>query len=107
MINVYQNILDKKDSQLKPFFSNIDQIEKIDNLKIHIKTKEPDPQLNQKINALLISKENNMGTGPYKLQAFSKIDGLVLEAYTNYWGDLPQIRNVVFQSIQSKNERLK
>lgn len=60
VIRVYNEVMNQADSQLKPFFVDIAKIEKIDKYKIRVTTKKPAPQLNQKINALLISKAQNI-----------------------------------------------
>lgn len=61
--------------------------------------------MNQKINSLLIAKEGYIGTGPYRFVSFDSKEGLKMQAFENYWGNLPLYRNVIFKTLESKNER--
>ena len=105
VINFYEKVITAEESQLKPFFNNIEKIEKIDDYKISVKTKQPAPLLNQKLNYLLIGKGNNIGTGNYKYVSFDEKEGLILEAFDDYWGELPYFKKAIFKTIKSKHER--
>lgn len=62
VIATYQKLVNQEDANIPAYLAHVESIEKIDDHKIVIKTNEPDPLLNQKINSLLISKENYVGT---------------------------------------------
>ncbi len=106
VVEVFEQLSGREDSQIPSYLKHIESIEKIDTHKIVIRTEKPDPLLNQKINSLLIAKDDYIGTGPYSFLAFDKKNGLNLKAYEDYWGDLPLYRNVVFKAISSKNSRV-
>lgn len=101
----YEQMISREDSQLKVFFSNIREIEKINNYKIRIKTHKPAPLINQILNSLLIFKDNYIGTGPYHFVELTETD-FKLTVFEDYWGDLPAFRNAVFKTIPSKNTRI-
>jgi peptide/nickel transport system substrate-binding protein len=50
--------------------------------------------------------ENPVGTGPYKFVKWNKGESIVLEANPDYWGDAPQIKNVVFRFIADNSARV-
>lgn len=62
VIATYQKLINQEDSQIPSYLAHVESIKKIDDYKIVVKTNEPDPLLNQKMNSLLIAKANNIGT---------------------------------------------
>ncbi len=49
---------------------------------------------------------NPVGTGPYKLKAWTSGSEIALEAYSGYWGDQPATPNVVFRWSPEAAQRL-
>jgi len=106
VVETYQRLVSVEITQIPSYLKHIESILKKDDYTIEVKTDEPDPLLNQKINSLLIVKDDYIGTGPYRFVSFDDQNGLQLSAFEDYWGDLPQYRNAVFKTIKSKNIRV-
>lgn len=106
VITNYQERIKKNPTKIPAYLSNIKTIEKKNDFTILIKTNTPDPILNQKINSFLIAKENNIGTWPYAFASFDPKNGCLLNAFENYWGDLPVYRHALFETVKSKNTRI-
>ena len=106
VIATYNELVNREESQIPSYLKHIESVEKEGDFKILIKTDEPDPLLNQKMNALLIAKDNYIGTGPYSFVSFDNQAGLQLTAFEDYWGDLPLYREAIFKTISSKNSRI-
>lgn len=106
VIAVFNKLTNQDESKIPSYLKHISSIKKVDTYKIIIKTDEPDPLLNQKMNALLIAKDNYVGTGPYKFISFDEKKGLIMQSFEDYWGQLPRYRNVVFKTIIGKNDRI-
>lgn len=52
------------------------------------------------------TSENPVGTGPYKFVSWTKSDNVKLEAFEDYWGDAPAIKNVIFKVIPENATRV-
>lgn len=50
--------------------------------------------------------ENPVGTGPYKFKESIKGEKVVLEVYEDYWGEKPDVEEVVFRFIPEDSTRL-
>ncbi|TVR61595.1 MAG: glutathione ABC transporter substrate-binding protein [Spirochaetaceae bacterium] len=50
--------------------------------------------------------ENPVGTGPYTMDRWSRGDSIRLSLNENYWGDTPQIPNLVFNFIPEESARI-
>lgn len=101
--------------------SSIDSMEKVDDLTIRIKTKEPAPALIEDIGRVFIiskaaaegmtSEDFNagkatVGTGPYKFVAFRPGESLTIEAFDGYWGDQPDFKEVEVRFISNDAARV-
>lgn len=94
------------DSPTKDIYSNIDQIEASDQFEVTFTLKEPNPFFLYDLsdNHALILKTNSqdpgsdfIGTGPFKLVAYSPEDRLVVEANEDYFrSDRPKLEKVEF-----------
>ncbi|WP_336055116.1 ABC transporter substrate-binding protein [Nitratireductor sp. CH_MIT9313-5] len=101
--------------------SSIDSMEKVDDLTIRIKTKEPAPSLIEDIGRVFIisksaaegktsedfnSGDATVGTGPYKFVSFKPGESLSIEAFDGYWGDQPEFREVEVRFISNDAARV-
>jgi peptide/nickel transport system substrate-binding protein len=111
VIASFDRAMKNKESELKDLLSTIKSVEKIDDLKVRITTKEPDPILtNRIINVLMFPSEKKdfkipVGTGPY--QHISYIDKeMKLKRHEDYWGDVPHYGFVTMKTIPNRFDRL-
>jgi len=97
-------------SELKSVFANIDQIQKIDDYRLDIKTLSPDPLFLNKIAQIFILNSENYtegisnGTGAYKLISNTPTQ-TELEAFEDYWGGKSEIKKASFQAIDNSVTR--
>lgn len=102
--------LTDQDSQLDSLLSNILSIDKVEDYKIRIVTKVPDPLiLNKLINVYIFPSEyenfdSPVGTGPYVLSSYDG-EKMVLSAFGSYWGDVPKYMNVELLAIEDPDRR--
>ncbi|MFC1809930.1 ABC transporter substrate-binding protein [Patescibacteria group bacterium] len=98
-------------SELKDLLQSIEEVEKIDDLKIRFHTKEPDPILVNRIATVLIFPSEQtkfdkpVGTAPYKYSAEQENE-LALERFDEYWNGLPYYKYVFIQTIENRFSRL-
>lgn len=87
-------------------FSNIASIEKTDDKTVTITLKESDPDFMSyiaSVKAAITPKDqtdsdtNPIGTGPYKFVSRSVQENIVMEKFSDYWGDDAYIDNVTFK----------
>lgn len=96
----------------------IDQLKKIDDNTLELKTKKPfAPLLRYLAKVMIIDKkyvesvgddEMNLkpiGTGPYKVVEWVKEDHITMKANNDYWKGKPDIQNVVFRPISNEATR--
>lgn len=101
--------------------SSIDTMDKIDDLTVRIRTKEPAPALIEDIGRVFIiskaasegksSEDFNagtatVGTGPYKFVSFKPGESLTIEAFDGYWGDKPDFNEVEVRFISNDAARV-
>ncbi len=107
----------KKGFYGKRYLSNVAGVKIINDYTVELKTKKPDPVLVNKLSQVWIFNKNyrqkngtilSIGTGPYKLESWDK-DGkkVVLIRNDNYWGKLPKVKEVVWESFNRDADRLK
>jgi peptide/nickel transport system substrate-binding protein len=114
---------DKVPNSPAPFsdmVSSVESVEKIDDHKIRIKTKAPNPALMEQIGRVFIiskkaaenatlddfnSGKATIGTGPYQFVSWKPAESLTLKAYPNYWGEKPDFENVEFRFIANNAAR--
>lgn len=100
-------------SQISSFLSSIEEIKMLDDLRIQIKTKSPDPILLQRLSMLLIVPSemsgkvgnNPIGTGPYKFNNL-KEGILELSRFNEYWGGATKFENVILIGEINKSDRV-
>ncbi|HEX7005172.1 MAG TPA: ABC transporter substrate-binding protein [Trueperaceae bacterium] len=49
---------------------------------------------------------NMSGTGAYQLQAWNQGESVVVQAFENYWGGAPDIKNVVVEYVDEQSTRI-
>jgi peptide/nickel transport system substrate-binding protein len=90
--------------------------EKVDDLTVNVKTKEPDPVLPSrmywmKIVPIEASKnadfaEKSVGSGPYRFVEWVRGQRIVLEANPSYWGPKPPVERIVYRFVTEPGTRL-
>jgi peptide/nickel transport system substrate-binding protein len=112
--SVLRPLQDETAGDCRSIWANIDDVEVIDNLTVHVKTVAPDPGLLSRMagihmniiapewadeNPDAIAAEALGGTGPYKFVSWAPEEDLVVEANEDYWGDVPSIPRVRMRTI--------
>lgn len=98
-------------SELRNILTNIESIEKIDNLTLCINTKKPDPILLNRISTVLIfSSEKEdfsqpIGTGAYRFISDDN-EKVILSRNNEYWGESPYYEIVEILTIENRFDRL-
>jgi len=95
----------KGGGQIKGLLSTIKEIKVIDDFTVQIITKDPDPLILSKLTKFYLSPQSNIGSGPYKIKEWTKGGILSLEAFPDYWGQLPTYKNADYEVIQNKVQR--
>jgi peptide/nickel transport system substrate-binding protein len=114
---------DKVPNSPAPFsdmVSSVATVEKIDDHKIRVKTKAPNPALMEQIGRVFIiskkaaenatlddfnSGKAAIGTGPYQFVSWKPAESLTLKSYPEYWGEKPDFENVEFRFIANNAAR--
>ncbi len=105
VLDSYNNAQKMDGSQIKSVLSTIKEIKKIDDHTIQVITNEPDPLILSKLTKFHISEPENIGTGPYKINEWTKGSSLSLTAFMDYWGRNPVYRDVSYKVTKNKNQR--
>ncbi|HHT71848.1 MAG TPA: hypothetical protein GX016_09860 [Firmicutes bacterium] len=97
---------------------HFDRCEIVDDYTIRVKTTEPNPTLLEDIFAFGIGDpavyEGNyeaiydvaVGTGPYKFKEWVRDDHFTIVVNEDYWGDVPEIDEIVFRVIPESSTRV-
>lgn len=117
------NRTDKVPNSPAPFtdmVSSVAKVEKIDDHKIRITTKNPNPALLEQLGRVFIiskaaaenatledfnSGKAAIGTGPYQFVEWKPAESLKLKAYDGYWGEKPDYDTVEFRFIANDAAR--
>lgn len=106
-----QTAMTHNTSQLKSLLSNIKKVEKVDDYKIRVFTKSPDPLLLNKLVNVYIFQSNYVdfntpiGTGPYYIKS-SESSNITLERFDSYWGPIPYFKEAYLTAITDPEQRL-
>ena len=105
VINSFNEAKESGGSLVKTVLNNIEEIKPMDNYTVRVTTRDPDPLILSKLTKFFISLPDHVGTGPYKFAEWEKGVRLSLTAFDDYWGRLPDYRNVDYMVVQDKNQR--
>ena len=110
-----------KSSQYGYIFGNIDEstfVKKDDNT-LEFKLKKPDGSFLQALShpgASILNKkyveekgdisQDAMGTGPFKIEDWTKLDSMTLVKNENYWADAPEVDKIILRVIPEASQRL-
>lgn len=95
---------------------SISEIDIVDNYTVDIRTKNPYPNLlNKLLTVYMVSKQyiieaeySNetwpIGTGAYKLVEDSPGEHIILERFDDYWKEKPDIKRVIFKNMNTSKE---
>lgn len=112
---------EERNAPIRPLLENITGVEIIDDYTVHITIAEPDLLLPARLAELYGSmldpayvEENGddyialnpMGTGPYKFVEWVKDDHITLVPNEDYWGEVPQVEEIVFRPIEDNGARV-
>ena len=112
---------DKAKKSNRDILKGVQEIKVIDEYTIQIITKTPFPPLLQNlthIGSVMISPkaidengtkpldQNPIGTGPFKLEKWTKGEGMTLVAFPEYWGKKPAIERITFKVVPEDGTRM-
>lgn len=101
----FERIQKEKPAQLSSILQTIKSVKATDEYTIEIETFEPDPLILSKLTKFFITKSGQVGTGPYKILKWDKGSTLLLNGYTDYWGNLPEYKEVEYKVIRDPRLR--
>lgn len=105
---------DHPDSTVSSLVSKVESVDIVDDGKIRIKTKFPDPLIVNKLTMVYIFPAEKaeqialqpIGTGPYFFKSWDPEEKVLeLERFKNYWGGRPKYDYVSIRTIESKEGR--
>lgn len=99
---------------------DVNNLRKVDDTTIEIKLTVPDSTILKALAhpaASIVSKkdveekkdkfgENPIGTGPFVIENWTKLDSISFKKNENYWGESPAIESLVFRVIPEASQRL-
>ena len=103
------------ESDLKEQIETIASVDVVDDYTIRINTNSPDPVLPARLYMVQMVEpgaaadgleDEAVGTGPYAFVEWVRGDSLTLARNDDYWGDLPQIQDVVFRFLPDDQSRV-
>ena len=106
-------------SPIRGWWTGMTEIKIIDDLTLHITTKEVDPIFDARMTLLSpippkyleeVGSEGfslkPIGSGPYKLVEWRRDESIVLERNADYWGDKPSVEKVTFRVLPENLARV-
>ncbi|MDR9391428.1 MAG: ABC transporter substrate-binding protein [Trueperaceae bacterium] len=107
------------ESEMKTYVGGVTTATAIDDGTVEVETAQADPALPINLsNIALLPKdaveangmqaflENPIGSGPYTFVDWQQDERLELVAYDDYWGDVPEYREVLLRNIPSGSARV-
>ncbi len=86
-------------------FSNIDSVTVIDERTVAVSLKEADPDFLAYMTTAIIPKNNPnpdtnpIGTGPFRYVSRSPQENIIMEKFTDYWGEAAYLDKVTFKIV--------
>jgi peptide/nickel transport system substrate-binding protein len=118
---IWQRTRPQYDGAQGRFFYNFDRVEIVDPLTVRIHTKRPEPLIEVLLSdkcAGIVSKKHHdkvgfekadlspVGAGPYRVVSFKARHQLVLERFSDYWGEKPPLDKITFIHIPEISSRI-
>lgn len=112
---------EERNAPIRPLLENITSVEIVDDFTVHISIASPDLLLPARLAELYGSildpayvQENGddfialnpVGTGPFKFVEWVKDERIVLEVNEDYWGEVPQVQEIIFRPIKDNGARV-
>lgn len=103
------------------YFDTIQSIEVIDPLTVRFETAAPDPVLERRLaskGAHIVPMDyfqevgaegfnfEPVGSGPYRVTEYRPDERVVLEAYENFWGEVPSVTTLTYRVIPEVSARI-
>ena len=118
----FERLMDPKEKKAQQqMLQAVKEIKVIDDTTLQIITKEPSPTLLQSLThnstAIISPKsiddhknksldQNPVGTGPYKLEKWTKGESMTLALFPEYWGKKPTVEILVFKVVPEDATRM-
>ena len=118
----FDRLADEKNKKAnRIYLENLKEVKIIDDYTIQIITKAPMPALLQNLSHISTSiispkaidesetkslDQNPVGTGPFKLEKWTKGESMTLVAAPGYWGKKPAIEKIVFKVAPEDTTRM-
>jgi peptide/nickel transport system substrate-binding protein len=91
--------------QIASAINSVDSVSLLEDGKLQIKTKAPDPLLLSRLTKLFVFKDGHIGTGPYYFEEWLKGERFVAGAYEGYWGAPPNYSKLRYLVKPNRTER--
>lgn len=118
--SILRPLSDQTPGDARSTYATINDVEVVDDYTVQIITGEPDPALLSRLTGFhttIIAPEwagadpeapqtEAAGTGPYQLAEWSEREDLVMEAFPDYWGDVPDIERVRCTVLSEQSTRV-
>ncbi|MFH0837983.1 MAG: ABC transporter substrate-binding protein [Patescibacteria group bacterium] len=105
VVETFEKAKSSTNVQIVAYINSIQDITVMDGHRVIITTHSPDPLLLSKLTKVFISKEDNIGTGPYELDEWVPGDHLSLKAFPDYWGQKPEFQKARYEVVSNRTER--
>lgn len=110
---------DKVNSQIKPEFEEIKDVQAVNDYEVKINLKSPFPPLLDKLTIGIVPKhcldgkdintaefnQKPIGAGPYKFEKWDKGNSITLSKFKDYYGKTGNIDKIVFKFVPDYNVR--
>ncbi len=110
---------DKVNSELKPEFEEVKDVQALSDYEVKITLKKPFPALLDKLTIGLVPKhcfdgkdintseynQKPIGAGPFKVEKWEKGNSLTLKKFKDYYGKTGNVDNFIFKFIPDPNVR--
>lgn len=105
VVDSFERAKASKNNQIINYISTIKDIKVMEGNRVVVTTHSPDPLLLSKLTKLYVTKDNEIGTGPYRLTEWIKGVRFSMEVFPDYWGRKPIFQKAVYEVITNRAER--